>query len=161
MKQISIILFFTMNCYSQVLNSGAGSAYQTYKTTLGGVTNSSIFTRPFQEYNYVKTHRGIEVYNTYNSKNYYNSTMLHKSIFSKPMPDFILHNNGNIYETYKYEIGTQPLPTKVGSVFQKPSQKVTIIEKNNSIKTTMEQISKEKISGLTYDPEVNSEPIEK
>lgn len=155
-----ICLLLANSCYSQSLSTGTGSLFETYKTTLGGVTNSSVFRRTFQEFNYRKSHRGIEVYETYHSKNYYNSTMLQKSIFSKPMPSFIINKNGEVYETYRYKVETQPYNSFNNSIFQKTGQRFIITEesrpflkKENSLNTTK--------PGLSYDPDVDIEPIER
>lgn len=104
-----------------------GSVYETYKQPnwQGDSNASTIFPKTFQEFNYIKTSRGIEVYKTYVHTNPYTFStnryyQAQGTIFSKPLPDFIIKNNGTIYRTYSYG-------TNRGSIFAKPfeSKRIT------------------------------------
>jgi hypothetical protein len=126
MKTIKVIVIliklFIVGGYCQ-----SGSVYETYKQPnwQGDSNASTIFPKTFQEFNYIKTSRGIEVYKTYSHTNPYTYTtnryyQAQSTIFSKPLPDFIIKNNGTIYKTYSYG-------TNRGSIFTKPfeSKRIT------------------------------------
>lgn len=123
MKIIKILLFLTITSLSY---AQSGAIYETYKQpNYQGDTNAStIFPKAIQEYNYIKTHRGIEVYRTYKHTNalgsatnrYYQSS---SSIFSKSEPEYIIKKDGQVYRTYNYG-------TNKGSIFTKPFQSMSI-----------------------------------
>lgn len=116
-----------------------GSVYRTYKYNNGSTNSShgSIFNKPFEDYKYRTTTRGIEVYKTYNDGT--NNTM-----FSKPFPDFIIKDNGKIYKTYTHgtnqTIFTKPFEdagiavrdVKTGILNQKKTYDYSKIKYNNT-----------------------------
>ena len=59
-----IMVFSTVKLMSQ-----NGTVYETYKTAPynGNGSSETIFSKPFPQYNYRKTYRGIEVYENYTS----------------------------------------------------------------------------------------------
>ena len=120
MKQFILYILLVSNAYSQ-----NGKVFETYKTDLDSTneSNGTIFTKPFQEYNYIKTHRGIEVYQTYKSK-IDSTNQSHGTIFSKPFPEFIIINN-NIYRTYKSKLDSTNESN--GTIFNKPFQSKEIM----------------------------------
>jgi hypothetical protein len=132
-KYIIILTF----CFSCELYSQNGSVYETYKQPnyQGDSNISTIFNKPIQEYNYIKTQRGIEVYRTYQHTNPINSStniyyQSRSSIFSRPEPDLIIKNNGQIYRTYNYG-------TNGSSIFARPFQS-KVIYKNNKDKISFD-----------------------
>jgi hypothetical protein len=133
---IKYILILTL-CLSCELYSQNGSVYETYKQPnyQGDSNISTIFNKPIQEYNYRKTQRGIEVYRTYQHTNPINSTtniyyQSRSSIFSRPEPELIIKNNGQIYRTYSYG-------TNGSSIFSRPFQS-KVIYKNNKDKISFD-----------------------
>lgn len=119
--KIKLLLIFLIGLNFS-LNAQQGSIYETYKQpNYQGDTNAStIFPKAFQEYNYIKTSRGIEVYRTYKHTNVYTSSTNRyyqsgSTIFSVSEPEFILKNDGSVYRTYKYG-------TNKSSIFSKPFQ---------------------------------------
>lgn len=153
---ILILLAGSNVCFSQ-----QGAVYETYKSQ-NGSTNSShgtIFPKPFQEYNYIKTSRGIEVYETY--KNNTGSTNQSQgTIFSKPFPTYIIVNN-KMYRTYVNHNGSTN--SSHGSIFNEPFEAKIIDPTLNSLKSTVQkQINNykyvsPKYNGPTYDGETFSE----
>jgi len=143
--------------------SQTGAVYETYRYRDGSTNSSdgSIFNRPFQEYNYLKTHRGIEVYETYKYRYASGDTNSSRgSVISKPFPTYIIVGD-KMYRTYKYNSGSTN--TSNGSIFNKPFEAKVIDPNLNSVKTTIQkQISNykyvsPKYSGPTYDGETFSE----
>lgn len=143
--------------------SQTGAVYETYKYRDGSTNSSdgSIFNRPFQEYNYLKTHRGIEVYETYKYRYSSGDTNSSRgSVISKPFPTYIIVGD-KMYRTYKYNSGSTN--TSNGSIFNKPFEAKVIDPNLNSVKTTIQkQISNykyvsPKYNGPTYDGETFSE----
>jgi len=143
--------------------SQTGAVYETYRYRNGSTNSSdgSIFNRPFQEYNYLKTHRGIEVYETYKYRYASGDTNSSRgSVISKPFPTYIIVGD-KMYRTYKYNSGSTN--TSNGSIFNKPFEAKVIDPNLNSVKTTIQkQISNykyvsPKYSGPTYDGEIFSE----
>ena len=129
MKKINF-LFVLIFFISIKLSAQNGSVYETYKQPdwQGDSNSSTIFTKTFQEFNYIKSSRGIEVYKTYLHTNTYtfSTNKYYQSqgtIFSKPLPDFIIKNNGTIYRTYSYG-------TNRGSIFTKPFESKRITKSN-------------------------------
>lgn len=127
-KLILIIFLFITNC----IFAQRGSIYETYKQpNYQGDTNAStIFPKAFQEFNYIKTSRGIEVYRTYKHTNAYinSSNKYYQSgatIFSVSEPEFILKNDGSVYRTYKSG-------TNKSSLFNKPFQDKIITREDRS-----------------------------
>jgi len=91
---------------------------------------NSIFNTPIEQYKYVKTHRGIEIYETYRhpTNGYINQT-----IFPKSMPVAVIKSNTVtknlvIYKNYS------------NSIFNKPIEFVTI--KNNTTSSSVNTKSK-------------------
>lgn len=144
--------------------SQTGAVYETYKYRDGSTNSSdgSVFNRPFQEYNYLKTHRGIEVYETYKYRYASGDTNSSRgSVISKPFPSYIIIGD-KMYRTYKYNSGSTN--TSNGSIFNKPFEAKIIDPNLNSVKTAIQkQISNYKYvspkysSGPTYDGETFSE----
>lgn len=122
MKYILIlILSLNVNLYSQ-----SGEIYETYKTKADSTdeSNGTIFPKPFQTFNYIKTHRGIELYETYKTK-IYSTNESKGTIFSKPFPKYIIIEN-KIYQTYNtksYETNQSH-----GTIFTKPFESSQILE---------------------------------
>jgi hypothetical protein len=114
-----------------------GVVYDTYKYNHSNTNQSpgSIFQKPFQEYNYIKTSRGIEVYATY-KYNYDNTNQSVGSIFSKPFPEYYIVNN-KIYSTYKYKDGSTN--ESHGSIFNRPFEEKNINSTASAIKATILQ----------------------
>ena len=142
-----------------------GSVYETYKSRNDSTNSShgSIFPKAFQEYNYIKTPRGIEVYETY--KNYSgNTNQSSGTIFSKPFPSYIIIND-KIYRTYV----NRPSSTNVsgGTIFTKPFEAKVIdpsvknirdiYSTSNSIINNDIKYTKSISTGPTYDGETFSE----
>lgn len=120
MKKFILYILLINSVYSQ-----NGRVFDTYKTDSDSTDQShgTIFTKPFQEYNYLKTQRGIEVYRTYKLKS--DSTdQSHGTIFSKPFPEFIVIND-KIYRTYKTKLDSTN--QSHGTIFTKPFQSKEII----------------------------------
>ena len=125
-------LIVIVNLFACVSYSQTGSVYETYKQPnwQGDSNASTIFPKTFQEYNYIKTSRGIEIYKTYVHTNPYTYStnryyQAQGTIFSKPLPDFIIKNNGTIYQTYNYG-------TNRGSIFTKPFETKRITKSNRA-----------------------------
>lgn len=155
MRAFIVLYLIASTLEAQSLSSGTGSVFQTYKTTLGGVTNSSVFKKAFQDYNYIKSSRGIEVYETYasvNSANY--NTRDNRSIFSKPEPSFIIRNNREIYRTYK-SINDS---TTNSSIFAGPMPVGVIEDKNINKFQKMYTVNNVKPKGLSYNPDIDLAP---
>jgi len=114
MKYIILLLFIANFAIAQ-----SGVVYETYKTTSSNSNEShgTIFTKPFQEYNYIKTTRGIEVYETYKTGGGNRTNQSHGTIFSKPFPEFIIIQN-KMYRTYKND--TTSTNQSHGTIFTKP-----------------------------------------
>jgi hypothetical protein len=148
MKYIILLSLLTNLAIAQ-----SGMVYETYKTT-GSDTNEShgtIFNKPFQEYNYVKTARGIEVYQTYKTGGGNGTNQSHGTIFSKPFPEYYIVGN-NIYRTYKtdYKSTNQSRGTIFAQPFQSKDIKADALKDN--IKTQVRtQSSYSKNNGPTYD----------
>lgn len=157
MKKINLLyLLLATSCFSQ-----DGSVYETYKYNNGSTNSShgSIFNKPFQQYNYVKTQRGIEVYETYKYKVAGDTNASHGSVISKPFPEYVIVND-KIYRTYKYKNGSTN--QSHGSVFNKPFEADVIDPNANKIKTVVQKQTTEykqttsRYSGPTYDGETYS-----
>lgn len=157
MKKINLLyLLLASSCFSQ-----DGSVYETYKYNNGSTNSShgSIFNKPFQQYNYVKTQRGIEVYETYKYKSAGDTNASHGSVISKPFPEYVIVND-KIYRTYKYKNGSTN--QSHGSVFNKPFEADVIDPNANKIKTVVQKQTTEykqsapRYSGPTYDGETYS-----
>jgi len=119
--KIKFLLIFLIGLRCTLI-AQQGSIYETYKQPnyQGDTDASTIFPKAFQEYNYIKTSRGIEVYRTYKHTNVYTfSTNKYyqsgSTIFSVSEPEFILRNDGSVYRTYKSG-------TNKSSIFSKPFQ---------------------------------------
>lgn len=146
MKYLILLILLPYSCFSQ-----NGKVYDTYKTS-GSSTNEShgsIFPKPFQEYNYIKTHRGIEVYETYKSKSY-NTNESKGTIFSKPFPKYIIIND-KMYETYKTR--SNSTNESRGTIFTKPFESKQIFNKSNTINNSLHRI--------VYQQVMNNEPLPK
>jgi ATP sulfurylase len=130
MKYLLLITFISCNCFAQ-----SGKVYDTYKTRSlsDDESHGTIFPKPFQEYNYVKTHRGIEVYETYKTRSF-NTNESSGTIFSKPFPKYIIIND-KVCETYK----TKNLSTNESSstIFTKPFESKQIFNKTNTARTSL------------------------
>jgi len=100
--------------------------------------SNSIFNRPIEEYKYVNTPRGIEIYETYRhpTNGYVNQT-----IFPKSMPVAVIKTNGVtkqavIYKNYSNSIFNKPIefstirPSQVKS-YSKPKPRVDNLPKYN------------------------------
>jgi hypothetical protein len=114
MKYIILLSFITNFAIAQ-----SGVVYETYKT-IGGGTNQShgtIFNKPFQEYNYIKTGRGIEVYQTYKTGGGNGTNQSHGTIFSKPFPEYYIIGN-KMYRTYKTDY--KSTNQSHGTIFTEP-----------------------------------------
>lgn len=124
-----ILYLIVINFLILNLKAQDGAIYETYRQPnwQGDSNAATIFPQPFQEYNYIKSHRGIEVYRTYKHTNVF-TTSTNKyfksgdTIFSRSEPEYIIRNDGNVYKTYSYG-------TNRNSIFTKPFQSLTI--KNN------------------------------
>lgn len=154
-KTILIYLTLLSCCFSQ-----DGSVYRTYKYENGSTNSShdSVFNKPFQEYNYVKTPRGIEVYKTYEYKYSGDTNASRGSVISKPFPEYVIVND-RIYTTYKYQNGSTNQSN--GSIFNKPFEADVIDSNASKIKTAIQtqqssykpSVSSTKYRGPTYDGE--------
>lgn len=136
MKYIFILIIIVSNIYAQ-----DGRVFETYKTRSGSTNESdgTIFPKPFQEYNYIKTHRGIEVYETYKTKSY-NTNESRGTIFSKPFPKYIIIND-KMYETYQTK--NSSTNQSHGTIFTKPFESKQIfntnmLKNNKELKVTYE-----------------------
>jgi uncharacterized C2H2 Zn-finger protein len=133
----------------------SGAVYETYKTRSGDTNEShgTIFNKPFQEYNYVKTARGIEVYQTYKTGGGNGTNQSHGTIFNKPFPEYYIVGN-NVYRTYKtdYKSTNQSHGTIFAQPFQSKEIKANALKDNirTQVKT---QNSYSKNNGPTYDGE--------
>ena len=142
MKYTLILFLITCHLYSQ-----DGRVFDTYKTREGSTNESAgtIFPKPFQSYNYIKTHRGIEVYETYRTKEY-STNESRGTIFSKPFPKYIIIND-KMYETYKNK--NNSTNQSHGTIFTKPFESKQIFNINtntkskNTVKVTYEVKYKE------------------
>jgi len=150
MKYIILLSFIANFAIAQ-----SGAVYETYKTRNGGTNEShgTIFNKPFQEYNYVKTARGIEIYETYKTGGGNGTNQSHGTIFNKPFPEYYIVGN-NIYKTYK----TTSASTNQshGTIFSQPFQSKDIKPDSlkQNVKTQIEvRNSYSKNSGPTYDGE--------
>jgi hypothetical protein len=134
LKLISI-LFLISTKISLLAQQGA--VYETYKYNHYNTNQSpgSIFQKPFQEYNYIKTSRGIEVYATY-KYNHSNTNQSVGSIFSRPFPEYYIVND-KIYSTYKYK--DDSTNGSHGSIFNRPFEEKAINPTASSIKATILQ----------------------
>lgn len=110
------ITYIILGLFSAKAMSQTGVVYETYKTIPynGNGSSETIFSKPFPQYNYRKTHRGVEVYENYTSTR--GSDRDFGTIFSKPFPKYIIRNN-KVYETYMTTSGTNK---SRGTYFTKP-----------------------------------------
>jgi hypothetical protein len=133
MKYIILLSFIANYAIAQ-----SGAVYETYKTRGGGTNEShgTIFNKPFQEYNYVKTSRGIEVYQTYKTGGGNGTNQSHGTIFSKPFPEYYIVNN-KIYRTYKTDY--KSTNQSRGTIFAQPFEAKNIDPSINT-KTLKENI---------------------
>lgn len=125
MKSIFILFFvFVSISFSQT-----GEIYETYKIKIDSNDQShdSIFPKPFQEFNYKTTQRGIEVYETYKIRTDSTNQSI-GSIFSKPFPKYIITND-KIYETYKNNFNSTNQSNQ--TLFPKPFESKQILNKSN------------------------------
>jgi hypothetical protein len=111
-----LLLFFLISEISYAeetrpatLESKSSSVYMNY--------SNSIFNRPIEDFKYIKTSRGIEIYETYKHPTNQN---LNPTIFPKSMPIAVIKNdkfNGRpvIYRNY------------TNSIFNKAIQSSTVI----------------------------------
>jgi hypothetical protein len=132
MKYIILLSFIAHYAIAQ-----SGAVYETYKTRNDGTneSNGTIFNKPFQEYNYVKTARGIEVYQTYKTGG--NGTnQSHGTIFSKPFPEYYIVNN-KMYRTYKTDY--KSTNQSHGTIFAQPFEAKNI-DPNVNVKALKENI---------------------
>lgn len=132
LKLTSILLISISNiniCYAQETRASSGfgssSAFINY--------SNSIFNTPIEQYKYVKTHRGIEIYETYRhpTNGYVNQT-----IFPKTMPVAIIKSNSItknvvIYKTYSNSIFNKPI--EFGTFKTKPQETKNIYNKNKNL----------------------------
>ena len=141
MKLFLILIFSSITAYAQ-----NGRVFDPSYSD-GGSTNDShptIFPKPFQSYNYIKTHRGIEVYETYKDKSY-STNESRGTIFSKPFPKYIIIGD-KMYETYRTKNSTNE---SNGTIFTKPFESKDIFNtsgasnKNIKVKITYEVKYKE------------------
>ena len=141
---IILLLLLISNIYSQ-----DGRVFDTYKTRDGSTNQSdgTIFPKPFQSYNYIKTHRGIEVYETYKTRSY-STNESRGTIFSKPFPEYIIIDN-KMYKTYKTK--SNSTNNSNGTLFTKPFESKQIF--NIKDKSELKQNSK-----VTYEVEYK-EPL--
>lgn len=145
MKYIIILLLIANTTFAQ-----SGKVYETYKTISDGTneSNGTIFNKPFQQFNYVKTSRGIEVYETY--KTIGDSTNQSRgTIFSKPFPEYIIIKD-KMYKTYKTSIDNTN--ESHGTIFTKPFESKNI-QVNNLKENIKAQTSYSTYKGPTYDGE--------
>jgi hypothetical protein len=150
MKYIILLSLLTNFAIAQ-----SGAVYETYKTT-GGSTNEShgtIFNKPFPEYNYVKTARGIEVYQTYKTRGGNGTNQSHGTIFNKPFPEYYIVGN-NLYRTYKtdYKSTNQSHGTIFAQPFQSKDIKANAV-KDNITSQVRTRNSYSQNNGPTYDGE--------
>ena len=149
------IILLSLICNLGIAQSG--KVYETYKTTGGGTNQSdgTIFTKPFQEYNYIKTHRGIEVYSTYKTRG--NGTNeSHGTIFSKPFPEYIIIGD-KMYKTYKTE--SRGTNESRGTIFTRPFESKDIQADKIKYVVQTQAVSRssfKKDNGPTYDGETYS-----
>ena len=130
MKLFLLLIITCMSSYSQ-----SGRVFDTYYSG-GDSTNEShqtIFTKPFQSYNYIKTHRGIEVYETYKNRSF-DTNESRGTIFSKPFPKYIIIND-KVYETYKTK--NSSTNESRGTIFTKPFESKQIFNKTNIARTSL------------------------
>lgn len=150
MKYIILLSFIANFAAAQ-----SGAVYETYKTTGGGTNQSdgTIFNKPFQEYNYVKTARGIEVYQTYKTGGGNGTNQSHGTIFNKPFPEYYIVGN-NVYRTYKtdYKSTNQSHGTIFAQPFQSKEIKANALKDNITTQVKI-QNSYSKNNGPTYDGE--------
>jgi hypothetical protein len=153
MKYIILLSLLTNLAIAQ-----SGAVYETYKTRGGGTNQSdgTIFNKPFQEYNYIKTARGIEVYQTYKTGGGNGTNQSHGTIFSKPFPEYYIVGN-NVYRTYKtdYKSTNQSHGTIFAQPFQSKDIKANVL-KDNIKAQAKTQNSYLKNNGPTYDGETYS-----
>jgi len=142
MNKSKLIIALLISSIEFSLFAQQGAVYETYKYNHYNTNQSpgSIFQKPFQEYNYIKTSRGIEVYATY-KYNHYDTNQSVGSIFSKPFPEYYIVND-KIYSTYKYNDGSTN--GSHGSIFNRPFEEKAINPTASSIKTTI--LQKERVT---------------
>ena len=147
-----IILLFLLTNLSM---AQSGAVYETYKTKSGNTNESdgTIFNKPFQEFNYIKTKRGIEVYQTYKNASGNGTNQSYGTIFSKPFPEYYIIGN-NIYKTYKtdYKSTNESNGTMFSKPFQSKEIKAQALKENIKIQVKT-QTSYSKNNGPTYDGE--------
>lgn len=124
MKYILFLFIISSNLFAQ-----NGRVFDTYKSEIDSTNEShgTIFPKPFQSYNYIKTHRGIEVYETYKNKSY-STNESHGTIFSKPFPKYIIIGD-KMYETYNIKTGSTN--QSHGTIFTKPFESKQIFNIKN------------------------------
>jgi len=129
MKYIFLLsLIISSNLFGQ-----NGKVFDTYKSEIDSTNQSrgTIFPKPFQSYNYIKTHRGIEVYETYKTQGY-STNESRGTIFSKPFPTYIIIDN-KMYHTYKSKDGSTN--ESHGTIFTKPFESKQIFNINTNAKS--------------------------
>lgn len=109
LKSISIyiLIIWPTICYGQDTRPSSGlhssSVFLNY--------SNSIFNTPIEQYKYIKTQRGIEIYETYRHPTNGN---INQTIFPKTMPVAIIKTNSItknevIYKTYSNSIYNKPI----------------------------------------------------
>jgi hypothetical protein len=139
---LPLILIINTNIFAQ-----NGKVFDTYKSEIDSTNEShgTIFPKPFQSYNYIKTHRGIEVYETYKTKGY-STNESRGTIFSKPFPTYIIIDN-KMYSTYKNK--SDSTNESHNTIFTKPFESKQILnintntESQNTVKVVYEVKYKE------------------
>lgn len=141
-KIINILLFapvMALQAQSLRPNSGIKSAsvFMNY--------SNSIFNRPIEEYKYVNTPRGIEIYETYRHPN---NGYVNQTIFPKSMPVAVIKTNSVTKQAVIYK-------NYSNSIFNKPIEFSTIrpaqIKSSTKPKSTMSNLPKYNGEGdITY-----------
>lgn len=150
MNKSKLIIGLLITSVKFSLFAQQGAVYDTYKYNHYNTNQSpgSIFQKPFQEYNYIKTSKGIEVYATY-KYNHYTTNQSAGSIFSKPFPEYYIVND-KIYSTYKYNDGSTN--GSRGSVFNRPFEEKNINPTASSIKAVILQKEQSNSTALKTKP---------
>lgn len=143
MKQFILYILLINSAYSQ-----NGRIFETYKTDSDSTDQShgTIFTKPFQEYNYIKTHRGIELYRTYKTK-LDSTNQSDGTVFSTPFPEFIIIND-KVYRTYKTKLDSTN--QSHGTVFTKPFESKQIFNKTTTTTTTKTSLNTKIVYQFKY-----------
>jgi len=130
LTSIYILVISPITSYSQDTRPSSGARSSSVFLNY----SNSIFNTPIEQYKYVKTSRGIEIYETYRHPA---NGKINQTIFPKTMPVAVIKTNSItknavIYRTYSNSIFNKAI--EFGTFKSKPAETKNIYNKNTSLK---------------------------